>query len=214
MAKRLSRQERYDTLIQATYRCVAQKGLDGTTVRDIADYAGVTFGLIRHYFASKDELIEATYATITAEMTRQARDAAAGSGPDPAQRLAAFVTASLSGPIVSAQYLAFWSNFVGKVLFDERMRALHKDGFLDYRKVLSDLVAQTLAQAGRPDDARSVRLAVIKVNAVIDGIWIEACLGVDSADTVVGADLVDAGIDAVSAVLGLRLEHRADAAPV
>lgn len=200
--KRLSRQERYDTLIDATFRCVAQNGLDGTTIRDIAELAGVTFGLIRHYFANKEELIEATYSSVTADMTKHAQIAAQEAGSDPAEQLSAFVAASLSAPFVSPQYLAFWSNFIGKVLFDARMRELHEQGFWQYRQVLTDLVTRTLAQAGQNPDPDALALAVVKVNAVIDGMWIEACLGVD---TLRDPDLTDAGIDAVGAVLGVPL---------
>lgn len=200
--KRLSRQERYDTLIDATYRCVAQNGLDGTTIRDIAELAGVTFGLIRHYFANKEDLIEATYTAVTADMTKHAQVAAEQAGPDPAEKLSAFVAASLSDPFVSPQYLAFWSNFVGRVLFDPRMQELHEQGFWRYRQVLTNLVAQTLAQAGKAPDQDALDLAVIKVNAVIDGMWIEACLNVDALR---GPDLAQAGIDAASAVLGVPL---------
>lgn len=205
--KRLSRQERYDTLIDATYRCVAQNGLEGTTIRDVAEFAGVTFGLIRHYFRNKEELIEATYTTITAGMTKHAHVAAEQAGPDPADQLFAFVKASLSEPFVSPHYLAFWSNFVGKVLFDPRMRALHEQGFWRYRQVLTDLVAQTLEQAGKPSDEEALALAVVKVNAVIDGLWIEACLGVDVLKE---SDLVQAGTDTVAAVLGVSIPTKSD----
>lgn len=200
--KRLSREERYDTLIDATFRCVAQNGLDGTTIRDIAELAGVTFGLIRHYFANKEELIEVTYSSVTADVTKHAQIASQEAGSDPAEQLSAFIAASLSPPFVSPQYLAFWSNFVGKVLFDERMRELHEQGFWQYRQVLTDLVTRTLAQVGQNPDPDSLALAVVKVNAVIDGMWIEACLGVDALRD---SDLTDAGIDAVGAVLGVSL---------
>jgi AcrR family transcriptional regulator len=201
--KRLSRQERNDTLIKATFECVAEKGLDGTTIRDIADYAGVTFGLIRHYFANKEELIEATYSTITAEMTRHAQVAAAHTGPDPAQQLRAFIAASLSEPFVSPQYLAFWSSFIGKILVDPHMKELHREGFLEYRMVLTDLVGKCLTQAGRSLSKPALELEVIKVNSIIDGFWIEACLDVPAAKE---RDLVGAGVAAVEAVLGLRLD--------
>lgn len=198
--KRLSRQERYDTLIDATYRCVAQNGLEGTTIRDIAEFAGVTFGLIRHYFRNKEELIEATYCAVTIDMTKHAHVAAEQAGPEAADKLFAFVRASLSDPFVSPHYLAFWSNFVGKVLFDPRMKELHEQGFWRYRQVLTDLVTQTLEQAGHPLEEEALSLTVVKVNAVIDGLWIESCLGVD---TLQGPELAEAGIDAVAAVLGV-----------
>ena len=40
----------------AALRLFAERGLDGTTIRDIAKEAGVSGGLIRHHFGSKDDL--------------------------------------------------------------------------------------------------------------------------------------------------------------
>src|SRR5688500_16943078 len=48
----------------AAIRLFAERGIAGTTVRDIAQQAGVSPGLLRHHFGSKDALREAcdTYA--------------------------------------------------------------------------------------------------------------------------------------------------------
>ena len=48
----------------AAIRLFAERGIDGTTVRDIAQQAGVSPGLLRHHFGSKEALREAcdTYA--------------------------------------------------------------------------------------------------------------------------------------------------------
>ena len=43
----------------AAIRLFAERGIDGTTVRDIAQAAGVSPGLLRHHFGSKDALREA-----------------------------------------------------------------------------------------------------------------------------------------------------------
>jgi AcrR family transcriptional regulator len=40
----------------AALRLFAERGLDGATIRDIAKAAGVSGGLVRHHFGSKDEL--------------------------------------------------------------------------------------------------------------------------------------------------------------
>lgn len=49
----------------AALRLFAERGIDGATIRDIAREAGVSAGLIRHHFGSKEALREAcdTYAT-------------------------------------------------------------------------------------------------------------------------------------------------------
>src|SRR5215467_4596367 len=43
----------------AAIRLFAERGIDGTTVRDIAALAGVSPGLLRHHFGSKEALREA-----------------------------------------------------------------------------------------------------------------------------------------------------------
>jgi TetR/AcrR family transcriptional regulator, regulator of cefoperazone and chloramphenicol sensitivity len=43
----------------AAIRLFAERGIDGTTVRDIAQKAGVSPGLLRHHFGSKEALREA-----------------------------------------------------------------------------------------------------------------------------------------------------------
>ena len=63
-ARRLYRREgeesRRAALIAATQSLVAEGGPEAATVRAIAARAGVTVGLIRHYFQSKEELIRAS----------------------------------------------------------------------------------------------------------------------------------------------------------
>lgn len=46
----------------------AQKGFDGTSVRDIAEAAGVNIAMISYYFGSKDKLMQALFETRTANV--------------------------------------------------------------------------------------------------------------------------------------------------
>ena len=72
---------------------VAEGGPEAATVRAIAARAGVTPGLIRHYFQSKDELTRAAYRALMDGMTAKGSDALEGVGAQPEERLAAFVAA-------------------------------------------------------------------------------------------------------------------------
>lgn len=45
-------------LIEATVRVVARKGLRGLTYREVAEEAGVTYGLVSHHFGSRDALVQ------------------------------------------------------------------------------------------------------------------------------------------------------------
>jgi AcrR family transcriptional regulator len=57
--RRRQAEERRAQLIDTALNIFAQKGLEGTTVKDLAEGAGVAQGLLYHYFRSKEELLHA-----------------------------------------------------------------------------------------------------------------------------------------------------------
>lgn len=52
-------EDRREQIIEAALRVFARKGFNGSTNKDIAKEAGITPGLIYHYFESKDDLLKA-----------------------------------------------------------------------------------------------------------------------------------------------------------
>jgi AcrR family transcriptional regulator len=52
-------EDRREQIIEAALRVFARKGFNGSTNKDIAKEAGITPGLIYHYFASKEDLLKA-----------------------------------------------------------------------------------------------------------------------------------------------------------
>ena len=51
------KQERHDQLVATARRLFAEKGVESTTIKDIAEAAGVAQGLLYHYFDSKEDLL-------------------------------------------------------------------------------------------------------------------------------------------------------------
>ena len=70
--RREGEEKRRDDLIAAAMTLVAEGGPEAATVRAIAARAGVTPGLIRHYFQSKEELTHAAYRQVMDAMTHEA----------------------------------------------------------------------------------------------------------------------------------------------
>ncbi|MEO8610114.1 MAG: TetR/AcrR family transcriptional regulator [Chloroflexota bacterium] len=52
-------EDRREQIIDAALQVFSQKGFERTTNKDIADEAGITPGLIYHYFKSKEDLLKA-----------------------------------------------------------------------------------------------------------------------------------------------------------
>src|SRR3546814_19729591 len=86
-------------LIEATAAVLAEHGLAGTNVRAICARAGVSPGLLRHYFGGIDDLVAATYQATSDRMDAIFADAVDGAGPDPRARLHAYLPPSFRPPV-------------------------------------------------------------------------------------------------------------------
>lgn len=196
--KRESEEARRESLILAAMDLVAEGGPQAATVRAIANRAGVTPGLIRHYFSSKEELSRAAYRRLMEWLTRDSAGALLQGDLDPGGRLAAFVTASLRPPVVDARRMGVWAGFLNAVRADPTMREIHEQGYRAYRDLLENLIAQL----PRTADATQIRRDAIACNAVIDGLWLE---GSALPDGFAAGELESIGLAAVSAILNLDL---------
>jgi len=169
---RAGEETRRTALIDATLDLIAEGGPQAATVRAIALRAGVTPGLIRHYFATKEELVAAAHGVLMAGLTEAAAARLDELPDDPLTRLAGFVAASVSPPVTDPRAVALWAASMQLVPRDPAMRAVHESTYLAFRDRLQRLIAAALEQAGRPvDEARNLAIAG---NALLDGLWIEA----------------------------------------
>jgi TetR/AcrR family transcriptional repressor of bet genes len=160
---------RRQSLIEACARSLAKLGASGTSVRSISLEAGVSPGLLRHYFAGIDALIAATYRW-TGDRVQAALDAAVAKAPaTPRARLLAYLTASFAPPIADADLLSTWLAFWGLTKTDPAIAALHAEIYKDYRDGLAALIAPVA-----PGDHR---LTTVALTALVDGLWLELSLG-------------------------------------
>lgn len=193
-------------LVDATLACIAELGMERTTVREIAIRAGVTPGLIRHYFAGKDELVLAAYAKHVDDVAALAEQAVEAAGNEPCDRLAAFVTGSLTPPMVDQTKLSLWAGFIETVRTNAAMAEVHGEGYQHYRKLAESLIGAALAARERKaTKAECTRLGIM-LNAVIDGLWLEGSL---SAPEFGDGRLAKIGLEAASAIIGIKLENKA-----
>jgi TetR/AcrR family transcriptional regulator, fatty acid metabolism regulator protein len=69
VAARADRQaDRRRQILAAAVKVFAEKGFHEARVGDIAEEAGIAYGLVYHYFASKEELLETIFRTTWTEM--------------------------------------------------------------------------------------------------------------------------------------------------
>ena len=161
------------SLIEAAARVLAREGAAGASVRTIAVAAGVSPGLVGHYFPSIDALVAATYAHVGARVEAALDAAVLAAAPEPRARLDAFVTASFAAPIADAELLATWIAFWSLIRTRPDMGRQHDSQYADFRARLEGLLADCGMARGQ------LRHAAIAVTALVDGLWLELCLSPD-----------------------------------
>lgn len=182
---------RRQALIEATACCLAEKGVAGTSVRAICARAGVSAGLLTHYFDGVEALIIATYRDVGMKVSATLDAAVEAAGPDPRDRLRTCLQANFTGPILDPDLLATWIAFWSLVKSEPKIAAVHAQVYGATRRQMEQL----LHAAAPAMPAQQARIAAISLQALVDGLWLELCLdrsafSAEEAQTMV-ADAMD-----------------------
>ncbi|NCU10817.1 MAG: TetR family transcriptional regulator [Sphingomonadaceae bacterium] len=179
------------SLIAACARVLAREGAAGASVRAIAAEAGVSAGLIGHYFGGVDALVAASYAAADARVTAALDAAVAGAGADPRARLDAYVSASLLPPIADSELLSTWIAFWSLVRARPDIAAQHDEQYGRFRQRLEALLAECGVSAA------ALRRTAIAATALVDGLWLELCLSPQTFSEGEAAAIARGGLDAL-----------------
>ncbi len=162
--------DRRRELIAATIRSIAEHGFADTTVERICAAAGVSRGLIGHYFAGKDDLLFATYRQLSDELAGETARRAQRHGGDPLAKLRATVEVSFRPPVFHRDKLAVWLAFWSEARTAPALGALNRDLYRDYRASITRLMAEAARARGVALDAHR---AALTLTALFDGLWLE-----------------------------------------
>ena len=177
-------------LIEATAAVLAEHGLAGTNVRAICAKAGVSPGLLRHYFDGIDDLVAATYQATSDRMDAIFAAAVAGAGVDPHARLTAYLTASFRPPVTDPELLGAWTAFWALARSDARMAEIHAESYAGYRARLGEL----LTACG----ARDAERLAIMLTAMVDGLGLELSLDAGSFGAEAAVQMVERAVAALA----------------
>jgi len=159
---------RRSQLIEVTIDSLAEVGYVGTTLAQIAGRAGVSPGLVAHYFGDKDGLLDAAFRTLTRRVGNQVRARLSEAGT-PRARIQALIDANLAPEEFDRRTGGAWLAFWGQVL---QVPSLGRVQSAYQRRTLTNL-RSALKQLVPPDDARSLAAMIA---AMIDGVWLRAAL--------------------------------------
>jgi betaine-aldehyde dehydrogenase len=155
-------------LIEMTIDSLAEVGYVESTLTRIGRRAGVSAGLVAHYFADKDGLLEATFRSLVARLGARMR-ARMQQAHTPRGRVQAIIDANLAAEEFDRRTGTAWLAFWGQVPHVERLRRVQR---VYQRRMLSNLNA---ALRSLLDEADARNLAAM-IAAMIDGVWLRAAL--------------------------------------
>jgi len=165
-----SREERRQQLVDATMKCIARKGLGGTTLGDVAKEAGLSQGIVNLHFESKENLLNETLRYIADDYNNQFTRTLDKSGPDAASKLQALMELDLRPSILDRRKLAVWFAFWGEVKSRPRYREVCEKSDEYYDEVLCSLCDEVIDEG----DYQNVTAAAVAtmLTSVTNGMWL------------------------------------------
>jgi TetR/AcrR family transcriptional repressor of bet genes len=169
MARPVVKEVRQQQLIDATLMSVERHGLQHTTINTISAMAGMSSGIISHYFGGKQGLIEAALKYLLDQLKQALLSRISGKDLSPIDRLSMIVEANFTelqrSSAATKTWLSFWS------------QAMHEPGLarlqnINSKRLYSNLLfcfKQLLSNTAATNAAKQTA-------AVIDGFWLRSAL--------------------------------------
>ena len=155
-------------LIGAAIAVIHEDGFSHATVARIARRAGVSSGMVHHYFKDKDELLFATMRHLLSELHADAvlRLSAA---PSPEARVRAIIDACFGDAQFDAQVFSAWLALYGSA---RQSSSLQRILSIYHRRLRSSLLHDLKKMVSAADAARLAD----GIAAMIDGLWLRYAL--------------------------------------
>jgi AcrR family transcriptional regulator len=170
MPKQVDYERRREQVVEAVYRLADRSGLEGVTLRDVAQEAGVSMGAVQRCFRTKDEMLRFALNQVSERFTARVREAAAEPSPAALARVAADLALLQAARRPEAQV---WLAFVARAAVTPVLAEVLRDGYPAAHALLARLIR---AVAG-PDAAVHADLAARTLLALADGLTVQVLLG-------------------------------------
>jgi AcrR family transcriptional regulator len=157
-------------LTAAAYKVVAQKGYNDFTIKDIAEEAGLSTGLVHYYFKNKEDLL----FKLLKEMNANLRDnlkKALTELTEPKDRLMAFCDEAFDLVDKEKAYFYVLIDFWAQMNHDNRIRQANVKLFQSYRDEISSIIEEGIAKGVFA--AMDVKFTSVIIISLIQGTIIQ-----------------------------------------
>lgn len=167
--------DRRAQILYAAAKVISERGADRARLMDVARTAGVSIGMIQHYFTARDELLAGAFEFCT-ELWMRDWEAAAAREPDPRQRLLALLRMSAYETegwreVQWRIWIEFWSLCDRDPAFQAQYAGIYEK----FRSPFYESIRQGIA-AGQFTPSASVEDIVDRLTAQIEGLRVRALI--------------------------------------
>jgi len=182
MPKTVDHEQRRRELAEALWRIARRDGLEAATVRQVAAEAGVSVGMVQHYFTSKDEMLQFALVRLGTELETRliTKITALGNPPDPYDVIWIVMCERL--PLTrrrqaQTQVMVAW---LGRVALRHDLNRYLVDGTVRMRDYLAGqlLIGQQRGQVRPELDPSSAADALLGLN---EGLAAQIVIGIHTA---------------------------------
>jgi len=154
---------RRDQVIAATTRCIVQKGIVNLSVKDIASEAGVSTGIIYHYFKNKEEILMHVIKAAFQQSHQVVMDTVEPL-ESPRDKLIKHIENINDVAKDNSQFYALLLNYLGQTGSKEQVNAIVKKFFKNLRsyvnRYLTEGVNRKMFPAERTKDLPAIVIAL------------------------------------------------------
>ena len=172
-------------LINATMEAIDAVGLQATTVAMISNRAGVSTGIISHYFGGKYGLLEATMRSVLKQLSNNVQEQLQTVHVDDVRgRIEAIVGGNFNREQGDQKVVKTWLAFWAMSMHEPSLRRLQR---VNDKRLLSHLrfeLKRILPKA-------QAELVAAGIAALIDGVWLRGALSPDGIDAAAAQRIVD-----------------------
>ncbi|MBO0881624.1 MAG: TetR family transcriptional regulator [Mycobacterium sp.] len=191
MPKQVDHTARRLELLEAMMRITRTHGWDGVSLRKLAAEAGVSMGMVQHYFTTKDEMLRFAIEMMAEDTRQRIRDrtAALPEPRTPRQLAETLLTEMIPNPrrrAIEAEGVKVW---IRRFLLRPDSQATLHEGATELRTALTNLIF-----SGRPGDKVDAQRDADTLIALLDGLIYHIVIGQQTAET-------------ATAILTTQLDH-------
>ncbi|MCW8334584.1 transcriptional regulator BetI [Vibrio sp. SCSIO 43135] len=160
-------------LVKATMAVIDRVGLHGASISLISKEAGVSTGIINHYFGGKHGLLEETMRVVLRQLSQTIMAELKALPKDAHQaRINAIVKGNFEGFQSESEVVKTWLAFWSYSMHDEQLNRLQR---VNEKRLISHLKIE-LKSLLTPEQANLVAHGIA---SLIDGIWLRGALNPD-----------------------------------